>query len=258
MPELPDLQVFARNLSGKLVGRKVEKLRAIYHKKLKTSEPDLRRGIEGAILTSIYREGKELHFAFDNGNVLALHMMLKGELHVATGGDATKYPIVEIMFTDGTALVLSDWQRQARPALNPESREAPDALSMTVNYTFLADTLAGSRAGIKKLLMDQEVIRGIGNAYADEILWHARISPFSICNKIPKEAVKQLATSIKTVLTKAENAIFKAYPGITTGEVRDFMAVHNAERTHSPTGAIIRIEKAGRSTYYTDEQQLYS
>jgi formamidopyrimidine-DNA glycosylase len=258
MPELPDLQVFGRSLSEKLVGKRVQKIRAIYRKKLKTSDAELRDRIERATLTSIYRDGKELRFAFDNGHVLGLHMMLKGELHLFVGTHDKKYPIIEILFSDGSGLVMTDWQGQARATLNPEPREAPDALSPMVNYRFLKEKLASSRAAIKKLLMDQEVIRGIGNAYADEILWDARISPLSICNKIPQEVVKQLAKSIRRVLTKAEKAIFKAYPGITAGEIRDFMAVHNPDRTHSPTGERIHIQKAGRSTYYTDEQKLYT
>lgn len=257
MPELPDLQAFSRHLSEKLIGKKAEKLRAIYQKKLRTSEEEFRRRIEGATLERIYRDGKELHFAFDNGNVLGLHLMLKGELHLFDHTHDRKYPIIEILFADGTGLVMTDWQGQARPTLNPEPRSAPDALSKEVNYKFLHERLGRSRATIKKLLMDQDVIRGIGNAYADEILWHARISPFSISNKIPEPAVRQLLKSARSVLLAAEKKILKKYPGITAGEIRDFMAVHSRERTHSPTGGKIRIIKNGRSTYYTDEQKLY-
>jgi formamidopyrimidine-DNA glycosylase len=94
MPELPDLQVFGRNLSEKLVGKRVQKMHAIYRKRLMTSEPELARRLEGAALTSVYRDGKELHFGFDNGQVLGLHMMLKGELHLFEGTHKKKYPII--------------------------------------------------------------------------------------------------------------------------------------------------------------------
>lgn len=79
-----------------------------------------------------------------------------------------------------------------------------------------------TRTNIKNLLLDQKVIRGIGNAYADEILWHARISPLSVCNKIPDEKIKAIAKSIKTVLHKAIKHICKSHPQIISGEVRDF------------------------------------
>lgn len=259
MPELPDLQAFSHTLSKKLPGKKVEKLHAINKKKLKTSESDLRRAVEGASLSAIYREGKELHFAFDNGNVLALHLMLKGKLHLFQKNNEEKYSIIELLFNDGTGLVMTDFQGQANATLNPAPRDAPDALSKKVNSKFLKTVLNKSRATVKKVLMDQEVIRGIGNAYADEILWHARISPFSISNRIPDAAAKKLSSSLKSVLRQAEASILKANPEIINGEVRDFMAVHTRERRLSPTGKKIIIdESSSRRTYYTTEQKLYA
>ena len=259
MPELPDLQAFSHTLSRKLAGKKVDKIRAVYRKKLKTPEDDLRRALEGATLTSVYREGKELRLAFDNGNVLGLHLMLKGELHLVEGGHNRKYPIIEITFSDGTGLVMTDWQGQAVPKLNPGDAGAPDALSKEITPKFLKETLARSRATVKKLLTDQKVIRGIGNTYADEILWHARISPFSISNKIPEPAIRTLAKSIRTVLANAEKAILRKQPEIITGEVRDFLPIHNRDRTQSPGGAKILVDQTGgRKTYYTAEQKLYT
>ena len=258
MPELPDLQAFSRNLSKVLVGKKVEKLYAINKKKLKTEEKELRHCVEGAKLSSIYREGKELYFAFDNHNVLALHLMLHGQLHLFQGANENKYTIIELVFSDNTGLAMTDFQGQATPTLNPESRKAPDALSKQINDKFLRETLGQTRAAVKNVLMDQQVIRGIGNAYADEILWKARISPFSISNKIPDAALKALAESIHSVLSMAEKTILKTHPDIIRGEVRDFMAVHNAKRKESPTGSKIHNKIAGgRKTYYTDEQKLY-
>lgn len=258
MPELPDLQAFSRNLTKKLVGKKVENLHALYKKKLKTPEKDFQEALVGAKLMSVYREGKELHFAFDNGNVLGLHLMLKGELSLFEGKNNKKYPIIELLFSDGTGLAMTDWQGQATPTLNPDQRDAPDALSKTVNYQFLKEALSGSKAAIKKLLMDQQVIRGIGNAYADEILWASRISPFSICNKIPDTGIKALAKSIRSVLTKAEKTILKTNPDIISGETRDFLPIHNARKKESPTGKKIRMETTGgRKTYYTNEQKCY-
>ena len=106
--------------------------------------------------------------------------------------------------------------------------------------------------------MDQQVLRGIGNAYADEILWEAGISPFSVSNKIPAEKVKELAKAIKKVLKDAEKQIVKSHPDIITGEVRDFLKIHNAKKKESPTGAAIEHGTVNsRKTYYTKEQELY-
>ena len=258
MPELPDLQAFSLNLSKSLIGKRIEKIHAIRKKKLNTSEKEFQRAIEGAKLTSVRREGKELHFVFDNGNVLGLHLMLKGELRFFEGKNEHRFTIMEILFGDSTGLAITDYLAQATPTLNPEPRESPDALSGKADFTFLKEKINHSRSTIKKLLMDQNVIRGIGNAYADEILWHARIAPFSICNKIPDEAIKKLAKSIRTVFARAEKSILKANPDIIGGEIRDFLVIHNPEKTHSPTKAIIRVDRSsGRKTYYTDEQLNY-
>jgi formamidopyrimidine-DNA glycosylase len=143
--------------------------------------------------------------------------------------------------------------------LNPEPRDAPDALSSRVNFAFLKKQLSTSKAVVKNVLLDQHILRGIGNAYADDILWEARISPFSISNKIPESAVRKLAKSIKQVLAKGEKNIMKSYPDIISGEVRDFMLVHNAKKEESPTGRQIQVKTlGGRKTYFTDEQKLFS
>ena len=106
--------------------------------------------------------------------------------------------------------------------------------------------------------MDQKLIRGIGNAYADEILWSAGISPLSISNKIPDAKIKSLAKSIKSVLQKAEKQIKKEDPDIINGEIRDFLIIHNADKKTSPKGGQIHSEMVNsRITYYADEQELY-
>lgn len=106
--------------------------------------------------------------------------------------------------------------------------------------------------------MDQQVVRGIGNAYADEILWNARISPFSKAEKIPASKIRSLASSVRKVLTRAEKQISKEEPGIIGGEIRDFLDIHNAKEKRSPTGALIRKKAGTRKTYYTDEQELFN
>ncbi|MBT1701677.1 DNA-formamidopyrimidine glycosylase family protein [Chryseosolibacter indicus] len=256
MPELPDLQVFSRNLTKLLVGKEVKTVNVPNAKKLNVSANELKKSISGSKVSKVYREGKELQIAFDNDQVLALHLMLRGKLHFFEGKNTQKSIVIELLFTDDTGLAMSDFQGQATPTLNPEKRDTVDALD--VNVTFLKETLNNSKAAIKNLLLDQYVIRGIGNAYVDEILWEARISPFSISNKIPDEQIKALAKAIKAVLTDAEKAILKSHPDIISGEVRDFLQIHNSKKTHSPTGGEILIkEGGGRKTYYTEEQELF-
>ena len=111
---------------------------------------------------------------------------------------------------------------------------------------------------IKSLLIDQDVIRGIGNSYSDEILWLARISPYSIASAIPETKVKDLYTAIKKILKAEIKNIDKHHPGKVNGEVKEFLVIHTREKTKSPGGAAIIIDQKGMmKTYYTKEQKLY-
>ena len=258
MPELPDLEVFSHNLNKKLAKKELKEVTVVNKSKLKVPATQLKKNLEGATLKKIYREGKELHFAFDNNEVLGLHLMLHGKLHFFSKKNEQKNTIIELMFDDDTGLALTDYQGAATPTLNPEAKAAPDALSKEVDFDFLKEKLSKKRTNIKTFLLDQKNIRGIGNAYADEILWEAGISPLSICNKIPDNEIKALAKSIKEVLEDAENQIKKAQPDIISGEVRDFLKIHNSKKKESPTGGKIHNKMVNsRITYYTDEQELY-
>ena len=258
MPELPDLQVFSQNLTETYVGKTLKQISVPNARKLNVPVSKLKSSLKNQKLVRVKREGKELHFEFNNGNILALHLMLRGKLYHFEGKNTQKYSIIELTFSDNTGLALTDFQGQAAPTFNPEPRDAPDALSPEVNLSFLKATLSKSKAVVKNVLLDQHVIRGIGNAYADEILWDARISPFSISNKIPVNAVKALVKSIKKVLRQAEKNIIKSHPDIISGEVRDFMLIHNSKKKKSPKGALIEVKSVGaRKTYFTSEQKLF-
>jgi len=258
MPELPDLQVFSHNLNKTLKGKKITDVVVRVDKKLNVSAATLKKQLTDQKIKEIHREGKELHIVFSDGDILGLHLMLHGNLYLFEKENLNKHTIIELWFHDSSGLALTDWQNAATPTLNPEIKPSPDALSKELTYTYLKEKLQ-SRAAIKNLLLDQDVIRGIGNAYADEILWDARISPFSISNKIPEDKIKALAKSIRTVLTDAEKSILTKNPETITGEIRDFLLIHNAKKKESPTNHEIKIHKSGsRKTYYTDEQEEFS
>jgi formamidopyrimidine-DNA glycosylase len=258
MPELPDLNVFAKNIDKELAGKKVEEIDIKNKSKLKVPVSELKKEIEGSKLKKVYREGKELHYEFSNGNILGMHLMLHGGLEILDGKNDKKNTIVEIHFEKDKILVLTDYQGAANIALNPELKDAPDALSEEVDYKFLKEKLSKKKTTIKAFFLDQKNIRGIGNAYADEILWESKIHPESKCNKIPDEKVKALTKNIRSVLKDAEKRILKINPDIISGEERSFLKIHNSKKKESPGGAKIHNKMVNsRITYYTDEQELY-
>jgi formamidopyrimidine-DNA glycosylase len=259
MPELPDLQVASKNLHEQFSGKVLEQFNVQVAKRLTDSEAALKTALEGKQLLSVSREGKELRFHFDRETVLGMHLMLHGELKTFDGNMLPRFPVVTFHFSDGTGLALTDFQKQARVRLNPEQSMVPDALSKEVNAAFLKNAFsARPKSKVKALLMDQDVIRGIGNAYADEILYQACISPFSLAGAIPEVRLKVLARCIKSVLKGAESQIRKKEPGLISGEIRDFLLIHNAKRGKSPAGKKILMKKSGgKKTYYTSEQNEF-
>src|SRR5688500_12113362 len=115
MPELPDLQVFSRNIHKEIVGKKVRKVNVTVSKRIKVSLRQFKKELEGQVVKNVYREGKELHIAFKNGSVLGLHLMLHGDLHLFEGKNENKNTILEMVFDDDTGLALTDWQKMATP-----------------------------------------------------------------------------------------------------------------------------------------------
>ena len=257
MPELPDIEVFSRNLKKFYGGKKVKKVKVVNAKNIKDSQTALSKALEGQIVKDVYRSGKEMRFAFSNGATLGLHLMLTGDLIPFEEENNRKSTKLEFYFEDGKNLALTDRFKNAFVKLDPKDKEGLDALDPKLNFSFLKKAL-NRKAAIKNVLLDQNVIRGIGNAYSDEILWQTGISPFSKANAIPDEKIKELAKNIKKVLKNATRKISRNYPGLIHGEVRDFLNIHTKKREKSPTGAKIKIVDRGMlKTYFTDEQVLY-
>jgi len=250
MPELPDLAVMAKHLEKNLEGKTVKSLELHVSKKTVATELELYEAFVNHKVKSVTREGKELRIAIGD-NMLGLHLMLHGELKLIDG-DAPKFPIFHLDF--GTVkLYLTDFQNQARPILNPEESTVSDALEITQKQ--FTDLLSKKKSDIKTVLLDQKSIRGIGNAYADEILYDASIAPHSIANKVPSE---KLYKSMVNVLEEVIDKISKSDPGRLTGENREFMKVHLPKTAKTKKGEDIIVDKKGsRKSYYVDSQKKY-
>ncbi|NML23571.1 Fpg/Nei family DNA glycosylase [Pseudoflavitalea sp. G-6-1-2] len=258
MPEIPDLEVFSRHLGKMLAGKKLQHVKVSAAAKLNVSRTKLAGAITGHTLQKIYRTGKELRFIFSNKEVLGFHLMLHGRFDWEEELTGKLKPLLVLDFGKDRKLALSDFHKQARVMLNPEESDVPDVLSPKVNVAFWKKQL-NSHTAVKKIITDQSVARGLGNAYSDEILWHAKISPFSFGDKIPAAAAGKLSRAIKSTLKKATSHILKNDPNPIGVVLRDFLLIHNSRKKLSPGGAPILSKSSGGSkTYYTDEQVLYT
>jgi formamidopyrimidine-DNA glycosylase len=242
MPEIPDIEVFARNLKKLLTGKQVAKVKVVSSKKLKDTVKELSQALEGQKVLDVFRAGKELRIQFSKKVLLGIHLMLTGDLHFLEEPNERKSTIIELEFKDGSYLSLTDRMGNANVKLNPVDKEGIDALDL--DYKTLKEIL-NRKAAVKNVLLDQDIIRGIGNSYSDEILWQTRISPFSKSNAIPDEKVKELATTIKKVLKEATEKIYKNHPGKINSEVKDYLEIHTKKKTESPTGKPILTAERG-------------
>lgn len=257
MAELPDLTVFSQILSRRFAGQVLETLEVTVAKKLNVPVKEIKTALEGRELIKVERAGKTLQLYFSGSQVLGLHLMLRGELVLIDQDEPPRFQILGFHFEGGEAFALIDLQKQATPTLNPDQLEVPDALEIEEQY--LLNLLANKRTAIKTLLMDQHLIRGIGNSYSDEILYHAGISPFSVANKIPEQTAKKLFKSINKILNKAIEDLAKENGDELTGELRDFLQVHNSSLEKTAEGEKILSDKiGGRKTYFTREQTLFT
>jgi len=256
MPEIPDLNIFSTNVAKRLVGKKLTSIHIIVPRKLKTPEAAFAAALDGQVLMAINRVGKQLYFVFKDGHVLGLHLMLYGEMHWYEGKNENKFTIAELLFSDGTGLAITDWQKAVMLTLDPEISKVPDAMALPEGY--LATALKKIGRPIKAVLTDGKVVQGIGNAYVDEILYAAKLSPFSIAGKIPDEKIQILTSAIRQVLTDAEAYIIKNFPDTITEKERDFLKVHLPKHKLTPNGEPILVaEIASRKTYYTEGQELF-
>ena len=198
-----------------------------------------------------------MRFEFSGGKLLGLHLMLTGDIFVFEEVNDHHSTIAEFYFAGGPCMALTDRMKNANIKLDPVDKDGVDALSAQLNFKYLK-TAFKRKTTIKKLLIDQDVIRGIGNSYSDEILWEARISPYSVAAAIPDEKIKELPGIIKKILKNEIRQIYTNFKGKVNGEVKTFLKIHTKQSKLSPTGAPIIIDQKGMmKTYYTKEQILY-
>ncbi|RYY35905.1 MAG: formamidopyrimidine-DNA glycosylase [Sphingobacteriaceae bacterium] len=258
MPELPELEVFAANLENHFKNQILDRLEVTFSKKLNSYKQDLQQHLQGHRLHNVTRDGKTMLMHFRRGRSLALHLMLHGELKIITPGEKIENQIVALYFNSGKGFALCDPQKQAMVTLNPNPSTIPDVFSKDFTPQYLESKLENEPPDIKKLLTCQQIVRGIDNSYADEILWQAGISPFSAAQAIPKHKVQLLYKLIHERF-KADIVKFEALAnGGFTGNISAYHKIHNPDKTVSPSGGKILIDNSGPlKTCYTEEQELF-
>lgn len=244
MPELPDLEVVAEILTPRIVGRTVRGVELRRPSLLRTGEEGLQT-LAGAELGEVSRRGTHLLFPSSSCVSLVLHLMRWAWLWHGPGA----YPPstdtdLRLLLSDGTELRLIEskvphlaaaWLVRDPLVEEPLKRLGPEPLDPAFTPEVLRRSLAGRRRTLKRLLTDQTVVAGIGDAYADEILFAARLSPFRYAHTLAPEEVGRLWEAIGETLRWAIGEIQARAGGKPMDrEIRDFLRVHGRRGAACP------------------------
>lgn len=211
MPELPDITVYLEALEKRVVGQVLERIRVLDIFVLRTAVPPI-DSLEGRRVERLRRLGKRIAFGFENGRWLVLHLMIAGRLQwqEAPAGAATpkKTPNALAQFIFGTGiLTLTEAGTKHRASLHVVADEAGLAAHERGGLDVFAATPAEFAAALtrenhtlKRALTDPRLFDGIGNAYSDEILHAAKLSPVTLTSKLKPAEVARLHAATKATL----------------------------------------------------------
>ncbi|MBW4703843.1 Fpg/Nei family DNA glycosylase [Micromonospora sp. RL09-050-HVF-A] len=239
MPELPEVEALAGYLRERAVGRRVDRVEVAAINALKTYDP-APTAVSGQAVVDARRHGKYLDVIFDGDLHLVVHLARAGWLHYREAFPSTtplrpgKGPIaLRVRLDDGSGFDLTEAGTQKKlaaylvtdPAQVPGvAKLGPDALD--ADLATFTERLRSRRGQVKGVLTDQAVLAGVGNAYSDEILHAAKLSPFAITDRLTDDQLTTLHAATRAVLGEAVRRSAGHRAAELKGEKRSGLKVH--------------------------------
>lgn len=262
MPELPDVTVYIEALEPRVLGRQLEHIQVAGPSLLRTATPPV-DAVHGHKVVALRRLGKRIAFGFDNDVWLVLHLMIAGRLHwkkdrVMPDG---RRVLAALDFDSGTLTLTEAGTRKRASLYAVRGEEELKMLDPGGIDVFAASSeefgavLTASNHTLKRALTDPRSFSGIGNAYSDEILFHAQLSPVMLTQRMSKEEIGRLHEATKSTLElwveKLRAEAGSKFPEKVTA-FREGMAVHGRYGEPCPRcGAKVqRIRYASNETNY--------
>jgi len=262
MPELPDVAVYIESLEPRIIGQPLERVRLRSPFLLRTVAPPL-SAVLGARVAGLRRIGKRIVIALEGGRFVVLHLMIAGRLRWRPAG--TKLPgklgLAAFDFPTGT-LLLTEASSKQRAALHVVEGEAALAALDPGGIEPLEADLAEFRSAVlrerhtlKRTLTDPRILSGIGNAYSDEILHRAKLSPVRLTDQLTAEELARLHAATRETLAeftaRLRREVGEGFPEKVTA-FRDDMAVHGRYGKPCPVCGtpVQRIVHAENETNY--------
>lgn len=258
MPELPEVETIRQDLIKVLVGRKIIDVEVINKKAIKSSPTSFKKILLNKKITNIDRVGKLMMIDLEGKDFLLVHLKMTGQLiyrrkdKIIEGGHSLsvaptrdfppKHAWVIWSFDDGAKLCFSDMRKFGYLKIVNDKNKAkivakygPEPLTKNFTYANFIKALGKRTAPIKSLLLNQALIAGIGNIYADEACFEAKIFPGMPANKLTDAEKKNLFTAINFILKKAikyKGTTFKDYlsPHGKKGNFSDFLQVYKRDK----------------------------
>jgi formamidopyrimidine-DNA glycosylase len=215
VPELPEVEVVRRGLDTHVVGRRIDHVDVLHHRPVRrhlAGAEDFTALVTGRQVLGANRRGKYLWLPLDSGDALLAHLGMSGQLLVQpAGAPAERHLRVRFCLSDGSELRFVDQRMFGGVSLSPEGADLPSEIAhiardpmdpMFDDDVFVARVRRRS-SGVKRILLDQTVISGVGNIYADEALWRARLHGDRLGTRLRVTDVRRVLQDLREVLTAA-------------------------------------------------------
>jgi formamidopyrimidine-DNA glycosylase len=261
MPELPDLEVVREFLAARIVGIPIvsaEVRRPLVVRNLLGT--DTANHLVGRHVTAVERRGKFLVLPLDDGAAIVVNPMLAGRLRYgAPLARPRSRDALVLALDDGRDLRYHDVKDMGKVYLTSDLNQiptfeelGPEAIDPDLTPEVFRERLRGHHGEIKGVLTNQRFVAGIGNAYADEICWKAKIYPFRRRPSLTDEEIDQLYAAMRTVLIEAIDLLRDRVGEAIDIEVRDFLAVHGKADEPCPRcgSPISKVTRERRTTNF--------
>jgi formamidopyrimidine-DNA glycosylase len=262
VPELPEVETIRGQLAPRLEGQKLASVEIFDLRLTRPYDPrEVIAELEGERVAAVERRGKYLVVRLENGAALLVHLRMTG----AFGFEPTSHERAVANLEDGSRLVYRDvrrfgtWLVVSEEELEPYlgAKNGPEPLGPAFTTAWLEERLAMRRAPLKAVLLDQRVVAGLGNIYADEALWRARLNPLRPANTLDRDEVMRLRRAIRAALRagiERQGSTLRDYakPDGSAGTMQDEFRVYGrggepCQRCRAP---IQKTRVGGRGTWY--------
>ncbi len=270
MPELPEVETIRAELAPRLAGRTLARVEILDPRLTRPIDLfEVAEELEGDRIEAVERRGKYLVLRLESGLALLVHLRMTGGFH----WEPTTHERAVVELDDGTRLVYRDvrrfgtWLVLEDAAVEPylAAKNGPEPLGPRFTADWLGAQLGRRRAPVKAVLLDQRVVAGLGNIYADEALWRARINPLRAASSLSVDEVRRVHRAVRDALRAGiarQGSTLRDYsrPDGSAGSMQDEFRVYGRDGLPCPRcrTPIAKARVGGRGTWFCPHCQQES